>query len=162
MFVIVCFATCSGIGRLTARENRTNSMRFEGADFLMTIEWSGAVTKPAHEAAWAATNQMRQMENWKAFNDRYRLTAIVSEQEDSRLEQLFRNVRSLKTGPVPSPQYKQQYVLSVTSGSNAYYLELGFPKTMIPLLEQIKTSLASRSGKPIDSIIRPVTRWKDE
>ena len=147
--------------RLAGGQAVTNTVpRLNPTNFLMRIEWNGAVTKSVWEAGWATTNRMAELGGWQAASPFFRRTATISNQEVLDLERAFSDVGGFIAGPWPIGIYTQEYVVEITSGTAQYHKELGFSKGNIPVLERVKTCLRPQAQPPLDNVIKQAEKWQ--
>ena len=143
-----------------SQEGTNTAPRLNPTNFLMKIEWNGAVTKSVWEAGWATTNRMAELGGWQAASPLYRCTATISDQEVLGLERAFSDAGGFIAGPWPIGIYTQEYVIEISSGTVQYHKEVGFSKGIIPFLVHIRDCLRPQAQPPLDNVIKQAERWQ--
>jgi hypothetical protein len=121
---------------------------------FLTIEWYGSLTKPLFNAGLATEIRKSELEKWGSKDD-YNLTAVISDEELTKLEEVLQRTYFLQKRTSESPSAEvQQYVIIIHGPSRQRYIPLGLDRDTVKRLTELQSSLGPVACVPVSRLMQ--------
>lgn len=126
-------------------------------DFFLAVEWQGVTSKPPFQAAFATANHEATLRKWQEerhSHKEYLPIAVVTRTESESLwAALSKFDVVVRVGIPPLSVSGNGWVISISSGSHQYYVDLGASEETARVFAQLREGLAESHREPMDRVI---------